>query len=52
MTHSVANTLKRGVIIAASCIVFKTPMSFIGGVGSAIAVLGTLMYSLAKRKYV
>lgn len=51
VTHSVANTLKRVVIIVASCIVFNTPMSFIGGVGSSIAVLGTLLYSLAKKKY-
>ena len=51
VTHSVANTLKRVVIIVASCIVFNTPMSFIGGVGSGIAVLGTLLYSLAKKKY-
>jgi len=52
VTHSVANTLKRVVIIVASCIVFNTPMSFIGGVGSGVAVLGTLLYSLAKKKYV
>jgi solute carrier family 35 protein E1 len=51
VTHSVANTLKRVVIIIASCIVFKTPMSLLGGIGSGIAVLGTLLYSLAKKKY-
>lgn len=51
VTHSVANTLKRVVIIVASCIVFKTPMSLLGGVGSGIAVLGTLLYSLAKKAY-
>merc|ERR1719201_2205791 len=51
VTHSVANTLKRVVIIVASCIVFKTPMSLLGGIGSGIAVLGTLLYSLAKKKY-
>lgn len=51
VTHSVANTLKRVVIIVASCIVFKTPMSLLGGIGSAVAVLGTLLYSLAKKKY-
>lgn len=49
VTHSVANTLKRVVIIVATCIVFKTPMSLLGGIGSAIAVLGTLLYSLAKK---
>ena len=40
VTHSVANTLKRVVIIVASCIVFRTPTTFLGNVGSAIAVLG------------
>jgi solute carrier family 35 protein E1 len=51
VTHSVANTLKRVVIIVASCIVFKTPMSLLGGIGSGVAVLGTLLYSLAKKHY-
>lgn len=51
VTHSVANTLKRVVIIVASCIVFKTPMSLLGGIGSGIAVLGTLLYSMAKSHY-
>jgi solute carrier family 35 protein E1 len=51
VTHSVANTLKRVVIIVASCIVFKTPMTLLGGIGSGIAVLGTLLYSLAKKHY-
>jgi solute carrier family 35 protein E1 len=39
VTHSVANTLKRVVIIVASCIVFQTPMSLLGGIGSGIAIL-------------
>ena len=51
VTHSVANTLKRVVIIVASCIVFQTPMTLLGGIGSGVAVLGTLLYSLAKKKY-
>eukprot|EP00981_Chlorochromonas_danica_P007506 scaffold1767_cov178-Ochromonas_danica.AAC.11 len=51
VTHSVANTLKRVVIIVASCIVFRTPMTLIGGIGSGVAVLGTLLYSLAKKQY-
>lgn len=51
VAHSVANTLKRVVIIVASCIVFRTPMTLIGGIGSAIAVMGTLLYSLAKKKF-
>lgn len=51
VTHSVANTLKRVIIIIATCVVFKTPMTLLGGIGSGIAVLGTLLYSLAKGKY-
>ena len=38
VTHSVANTLKRVIIIVASCIVFKTPMSKEGMLGSGVAV--------------
>jgi len=51
ITHSVANTLKRVVIIVVSCIVFNTKMTTEGAIGSAIAILGTLLYSLAKQKY-
>eukprot|EP00429_Kryptoperidinium_foliaceum_P087946 CAMPEP_0176186972 /NCGR_PEP_ID=MMETSP0121_2-20121125/2148_1 /TAXON_ID=160619 /ORGANISM="Kryptoperidinium foliaceum, Strain CCMP 1326" /LENGTH=401 /DNA_ID=CAMNT_0017525479 /DNA_START=44 /DNA_END=1249 /DNA_ORIENTATION=- len=51
VTHSVANTLKRVIIIVASCIVFKTPMSKEGMLGSGVAVAGTLLYSLAKGQY-
>jgi len=51
VTHSVANTLKRVVIIIASCIVFRNPMSLEGAIGSGIAVAGTLLYSLSKKKY-
>ncbi|CEM04483.1 unnamed protein product [Vitrella brassicaformis CCMP3155] len=51
VTHAVANTLKRVVIILASVIVFRNPISLVGGIGSAIAVGGTLLYSLAKQKY-
>ena len=47
VTHAVGNTIKRVVIIVASVIAFKTPMSTGSIVGSTIAILGTLMYSLA-----
>jgi solute carrier family 35 protein E1 len=52
VTHSVGNTLKRVIIIVASCVVFQTPMTLLGGIGSGVAVAGTLLYSLAKRKFV
>lgn len=47
VTHAVGNTIKRVVIIVASVIAFKTPMSTGSIVGSSIAIMGTLLYSLA-----
>lgn len=47
ITHAVGNTIKRVVIIVASVIAFKTPMSTGSIIGSTIAILGTLLYSLA-----
>merc|ERR1719331_1959987 len=51
VTHAVGNTIKRVVIIIASVIAFKTPISGLGIIGSSIAIMGTLLYSLAKNKY-
>jgi solute carrier family 35 protein E1 len=51
VTHALGNTIKRVVIIVASVIVFRTKMSTQGIVGSSIAILGVLLYSLAKNKY-
>ena len=51
VTHAVGNTIKRVVIIVASVIAFKTPISTLGVIGSTIAILGTLLYSLAKSKF-
>ena len=48
VTHAVGNTIKRVVIIIASVIAFKTPISTLGVIGSSIAIMGTLLYSLAK----
>ena len=47
VTHAVGNTVKRVVIIVASVIAFKTPMSTGSIIGSSIAIAGTLLYSLA-----
>merc|ERR1712125_237228 len=47
VTHAVGNTIKRVVIIAASVVAFKTPMSTGSIIGSSIAIAGTLLYSLA-----
>jgi len=51
VTHAVGNTLKRVVIIGVSMVVFKTRMTLLGTVGSAMAVGGTLLYSLVKQHY-
>ena len=51
VTHAVGNTIKRVVIIIASVIAFKTPISTLGVIGSTIAIIGTLLYSLAKSKF-
>jgi solute carrier family 35 protein E1 len=47
VTHAVGNTIKRVVIIVASVIAFKTPMSTGSVIGSSVAIAGTLLYSLA-----
>merc|ERR1719440_1623110 len=51
ITHSIANTFKRVAIILATCFVFRNPLSPLGAAGSAIAVAGTFLYSVAKAKY-
>jgi solute carrier family 35 protein E1 len=50
ITHAVGNSLKRVVIIIASVVILKAPISSQGMVGSAVAVLGTFLYSLAVQR--
>jgi solute carrier family 35 protein E1 len=50
VTHAVANTLKRVVILLACVIFFRTPMTPLCITGSAIAIIGSYFYSLAKGK--
>lgn len=47
LTFSVGNTMKRVVVIIASVIVFRNPVSPLNALGSAIAILGTFLYSQA-----
>ncbi|KAF3321590.1 Xylulose kinase [Carex littledalei] len=47
LTFSVGNTMKRVVVIVASIIVFRNPVSPLNALGSAIAILGTFLYSQA-----
>jgi len=51
VSHAVSNTMKRVVIIIASIIVFRTPVTTLGVIGSSIAILGTLGYSIAKNTF-
>ncbi|GAB5037410.1 glucose-6-phosphate phosphate-translocator precursor [Nannochloropsis oceanica] len=48
ISHAVANTIKRVVIIVVSVLVFRNPMSTQSIIGSSTAVIGVLLYSLAK----
>jgi len=48
VTHAVANTIKRVVILLACVVMFKTPMTPLCQLGSAIAIVGSYLYSLAK----
>ncbi|CRG97859.1 triose phosphate transporter, putative [Plasmodium gallinaceum] len=46
ITHAVANSVKRVVIIVSSIIIFKTQITLLGAVGSAVAIFGTFLYSI------
>ncbi|KAK6924843.1 Sugar phosphate transporter domain, partial [Dillenia turbinata] len=45
VTHSVGNCVKRVVVICTSVIFFSTPVSFINGLGTAMALAGVFLYS-------
>jgi solute carrier family 35 protein E1 len=51
VTHAVGNTFKRVFVIASSIFVFRTPVTSRGLLGSAIAILGVMVYSLLKNYY-
>ncbi|SCN44591.1 phosphoenolpyruvate/phosphate translocator, putative [Plasmodium malariae] len=51
ITHAVASTVKRVFLILTSYFIFGTKFSFLGGLGSTIAVSGTFLYSLVKKKF-
>lgn len=48
VTHAVANTMKRVVILLACIVAFRTPMTPLCAAGSTIAIFGGYVYSLAK----
>jgi len=49
VTHSVGNSVKRVVVIVSTVIFFRTPVSFMNGLGTAIALMGVVLYSQVKR---
>lgn len=51
VTHAVTNTVKRVVIILASVLVFRNPVTKLGMAGSAMAIFGATLYSIAKSRY-
>lgn len=51
VTHAVGNTVKRVVLIVASVVVFRVPITVQGAIGSSIAIAGSLLYGLASQKY-
>uniref|UniRef100_A0A7S3B4Y5 Sugar phosphate transporter domain-containing protein n=1 Tax=Haptolina ericina TaxID=156174 RepID=A0A7S3B4Y5_9EUKA len=51
ITHSIANTIKRVCIILTTVLIFGNKLTFLGTVGSTIAVLGTFSYSILKSKF-
>ena len=48
VTHAVANTIKRVAVIVVSVLYFRNPLTLTGATGSTIAIIGVLLYSLAK----
>ena len=50
LSHSVANTVKRVVIILASVAVFKNPITPVGQASAAVAILGTFIYSIVSQQ--
>ncbi|EFJ05868.1 hypothetical protein SELMODRAFT_172535 [Selaginella moellendorffii] len=49
VTHSVGNCVKRVIVIVTSVIFFRTPVSTINALGTALALAGVFAYSRAKR---
>jgi solute carrier family 35 protein E1 len=50
VTHSVGNSLKRVVVIAASVVIFRNPVSATNIAGTALAIAGVVWYGRVKKK--
>ena len=51
VTFSVGNTMKRVAVVVSSVMFFKNPVSALNWAGSAVAILGTYLYSVASDKF-
>jgi len=49
VTHSVANTLKRALLIWVSVMIFHNTITLYSGIGTAIVFMGVLMYNKARQ---
>ncbi|CAM8879835.1 unnamed protein product [Rhodiola kirilowii] len=49
VTHSVANCVKRVVVIVSSVLFFRTPVSPINSLGTGIAIAGVFLYSRVEK---
>jgi len=45
ITHSVANTVKRALLIWLSVIIFHNPVTFLSGVGTLTVIFGVILYN-------
>lgn len=48
ITHSVANTVKRAVLIWLSVLLFHNPVTFLSGFGTFIVICGVIFYNKAR----
>lgn len=48
LTYSIANTVKRVVVILAGILVFRNPVTLLNAAASAVAIFGTFLYSQAE----
>jgi len=51
VTLAVGNTMKRVIIMVASVLVFRNPVSLQAGIGAGVGISGVLLYSLTKQHY-
>ena len=49
VTHSIGNCVKRIIVIVASVIVFRNPVTTTNAIGTALALFGVFAYSQVKR---